>query len=460
MVTESTATRTIVIIEDDALLCSALDDALSDDHTRVVHAQTGAEGLALCKRMSVDVVLLDQQLPDGAGAALCPSILDASDQTKIVFMTAYPSFENAVAALKAGATDYLTKPFELEELKLAVANALRMAELERIEQLHTRTLEWEHRSTVFLGMSRAMRDTLQLAKVAVSSEAPVLITGETGTGKTLLARYIHSQGPRRALPFVSLNCAALPESLAESELFGHERGAFTGAEAARRGVFEMAESGSVFLDEVGAMAPHLQAKLLGVLEDRVLRRLGGETTRRVKARLLAATNLDVESAVAAGAFRSDLFYRLNVVRIDIPPLRQRVDDLGPLCRHLVHSIANLELELPPAELDRLAAYDWPGNVRELRNVLERSLLIHSPDRLRPSSLIRETSGPRPAAPAATEAPTHLTLEEVERRTIAETLGRHRGNLTRTAEALGIALSTLKRKVKAHGLRPSSLGGAS
>jgi transcriptional regulator with PAS, ATPase and Fis domain len=296
--------------------------------------------------------------------------------------------------------------------------------------------------------------------VAASSGAPVLITGETGTGKTLLARWIHYNGARSDEPFVSLNCAALPETLAESELFGHEKGAFTGATGPRRGVFEMAERGTVLLDEIGAMPAQLQAKLLGVLEHRSLRRLGSETERPVQALVVAATNSDLESAIREGSFRKDLYFRLGVIHIGLPPLRDRLDDLPDLCRHLTRSIAGHEVPLADGELARLAAYPWPGNVRELASVLERALLIQSGDRLAPSALLAGSASALPASPqreAAGEtgrADDVLPLETVERQHIERTLAHYRGNLTRTAAALGIALSTLKRKVKDSGLGPA------
>jgi DNA-binding NtrC family response regulator len=438
--------RTILIIDDDALLCESLIDAFEDEGTEVIHAQTGAAGMTICKETRVDVVLLDQHLPDTTGETLCPEILTLHDRAKVVFMTAYPTFENAVAALKLGASDYVCKPFELEELHLAVANAFRVQELERIEQLHSRQLQRDRDRTVLVGAAGGLSETLRLAGLAAMAGAPVLITGETGTGKSLLARHIHYSGPRREQDFVSINCAALPESLAESELFGHEKGAFTGALGARRGIFEMAEGGSVFLDEIGAMPIHQQAKLLGVLEERQVRRVGGERFRTVDIRVIAATNRDLAAAVKAGDFRSDLFYRLGVMHIDMPPLRERYGDIPELCRHLLTTICGREIILEDDELARLAAYHWPGNVRELRNVLERAAIVQAGRPLAPSGLLAggAMASPVVTAPDETEI---LPLSVVEERHIRMALSRCKGNLTRTAKALGIALSTLKRKVK-------------
>ncbi|HQN06006.1 MAG TPA: sigma-54 dependent transcriptional regulator [Thermoanaerobaculia bacterium] len=443
---------TVVVIDDDARLCETLVDALGDETTLVLHAQTAAAGLALCRRVTADVVLLDQNLPDATGAAICPALVEQNETTKVVFMTAFPTFENAVAALKVGASDYIAKPFELEEVRLAVRNAFRVRELERIELLHSRRQREELERSAFVGSAPSLGMPLRLADVAAASDVPVLVTGETGTGKSLLARSIHYRSHRRDHPFVAQNCAAFPEHLAESELFGHEKGAFTGAVAPRRGLFEMAVDGTVFLDEIGAMALPLQAKLLGVIEDRTVRRIGSEVVRRAHARVVAATNSDLEEAVANGAFRQDLFYRLSVIRIHLPPLRERIEDLPALCRHLLRTCTGKDLELSRQEIDRLAEYPWPGNVRELANVLERARLVQPEDRLEPSKLLSVRTASPPARPAAGPEAETATLEEVERRHVSATIERCGGNLTHAAAVLGIALSTLRRKVGEYGLR--------
>ena len=451
----SSKRSSVLIIDDERVFAETLGDELADRFGDIAIATTAAEGLALCKHKQVDVVLLDQRLPDGTGAELCPKILDLDDSIKIIFMTAYPSFEAAVAALRAGAHDFLSKPVEIEEVYLAVKNAMRLLELERIEQLANRRTASEMADAVMIGATGDLHEAVRLADLSAEAEAPVLITGETGTGKSALARYIHYRSSRQHRPLVTLNCAALPETLAESELFGHEKGAFTGASGVRRGVFEMATGGSVLLDEIGAMPLALQAKLLGVLEDRTVRRIGGETERRVDVRVIAATNSDLEAMAQERSFRQDLFFRLCVLHIWLPPLRARPNDLPDLCRHLLTTIAQDPPPLADGELERLATYDWPGNVRELRNILERTVIVQRGcTRLTPSELLTRASS-APAPPQQLGLPATdgvVTLHEAERQLIEKALEACSGNLTQTARTLGVALSTLKRKLDRYGLR--------
>jgi len=450
--------RRLLLVEDDTLLCRAVSDALASETLEVAAAHTAAAGLAACTDRPVDIVVLDQRLPDGDGRSLCERILAVNADTKIVFVTAYPSFESAVTALKAGAHDYLCKPFSVEELGIAVRRCLGALDLERVERLEAYRAVKDRQEAMLVG-GVGLDPVRDVVARAARAEASVLVTGETGTGKTLVAKAIHFGGPRRVGPFITLNCAALPDSLIESELFGWERGAFTGAVDAREGVIAMAEGGTLFLDEIGEMPLHLQAKLLNVLEERQVRRLGGRTSRAVNFRLVAATNAHLEERVAAGAFRPDLYFRLNVIQIRMPPLRERTADLPPLCEHLLHGIAGRNgAQLAPGEIERLAAYAWPGNVRELRNILERSVVLHR-DPLRPSELLAPRALAAEAPPGAAlqdDAPADLTLLDVEMRHIQRALVRNGGNLTRTAKALGISLSTLKRRVKAARIGPHPL----
>ncbi len=438
--------KTILVIDDDKVFTAGVREYLAARSLNVLTAHSAAEGLAFCAKNAVDVVLLDQQLPDAEGHTLCPSILNFSDQTKIIFATAYPSFDHAVAALKAGAYDYLKKPFKLAELGHAVESALRTLELERFEQIQNFRSEREGDEAVMIG-GKGLEETMKLADLAASSRSPVLITGETGTGKSLLAKVIHYRSAGHRGPYININCTALPESLIEAELFGYEKGAFTGAVRTKKGIFEMAEGGTLLLDEIGDMPLHLQAKLLGVLEDRKVIRLGSETFHSVNVRIITATGVDIETALGK-SFRKDLFYRLSVIRINVPPLRERRGDIPGLCTHLLNQLTgNREIGIGSDELARLAAYDWPGNVRELKNVLERSFLLHrDSSMLRPSEFLGACREDQlsPASPANDE---DLSLEALESRHIVYVIRKCGGNHTRAAEALGISRSTLMRKLK-------------
>lgn len=444
---ERSGKKTLLMIDDDTIFCDYVKDYLREEPIDVLVAHTAKDGLECCSRQTVDIVLLDQQLPDAEGHTLCPEILKCNDQVKIIFVTAFPSFKNAVTAIKNGAYDYLTKPFEREALRLAVGQALRTIELERFEQLQDYRQTSESKATVFVG-KEGLSEILKLKELAARSDSPVLITGETGTGKTMLAKAIHYQSGRSALPFISINCAALPESLIEAELFGYEKGAFTGAASARKGIFEMADGGTLFLDEIGEMPPHLQAKLLSVIDDKLVRKIGGSSTRFVDVRIIAATGIDLGSLVGK-TFRKDLFYRLSVLQIHLPPLRERRDDIPALCSHLISTLCGQkEMVLPQEELAKLMAYDWPGNVRELKNILERAVMLQRGSELKPSLLLERT--PQPLSPVEQKplrSDELLPLEEMERRHIRHALEQMGNNYTRTAKALGVSLSTLKRKIK-------------
>lgn len=445
--------KSILVIDDDKVFCNAVADYLTSETVEIHTAHTGEDGLVICSQHKVDVVLLDQKLPDAEGVSLCPSILNHHDQTKIIFITAYPSFDNAVEAIKMGAYDYLSKPFELQELELAIERALRTLELERIEQLQSYRDDKESEETVLVCGNGGFSEILELVDLAAAADAPVLITGETGTGKNVVARTIHYKDPSHKKVFICLNCASLPENLIEAELFGCEKGAFTGAVSTRKGIFELAEGGTLFLDEIGAMPLHLQSKLLGVLEEKKIRRIGGESIKPVDVRIIAASNTDLENAIENGAFREDLYYRLSVIRIHIPPLRDRREDIPELCRYFIHAMAHgHHIKLPHSELAILLEYEWPGNVRELKNVIERSLILQKGTALRPSEFLNvDFSASSASSCSAPRGNGVSSLEEVEREHIRHALDTFAGNYTRTARALGISLSTLKRKVRSYGL---------
>ncbi|HEX8948559.1 MAG TPA: sigma-54 dependent transcriptional regulator [Dissulfurispiraceae bacterium] len=441
----------LLVIDDDRLFCDAVRDYFSSS-MRVLTAYTGAEGIATCVQNRVDLVLLDQNLPDTEGHTLCPTILKSNEYAKIIFATAHPSFEGAIKAMRAGAHDYLSKPFDLEELSLAIEGARKTLALEKVAQIEDYKSSKESEEAVLIGSSREFSEITRLIDLASSAEAPVLITGETGTGKNVAAKAIHYKSGARKEAFISINCAALPENLIEAELFGYEKGAFTGAVASKRGVFEMAEGGTLFLDEIGEMPTHLQTKLLSVLEDKKIKRLGGDSIRPVSVRIIAATSADLEGGLGK-TFRSDLYYRLSVIRIHVPPLRARIADLPELCEYLLKKMAlGREIRLADSEMGRLQEYDWPGNIRELKNILERAAILQKGPAIRPSELLGKSAVKQQEMQGDSRECPLVTLEEMEKSYIKRVLGQLSGNYTHAAKALGISLSTLKRKVKDYDLK--------
>jgi DNA-binding NtrC family response regulator len=448
--------RTLAVIDDDALLGDLVAGYLGSAQLQVLRAASLAEARRLMAQDRLDVVLLDQCLPDGRGTDLCSELLTRHPRAKIIFATAYPSFDHALTALRAGAYDYLAKPFELDQLENAVNRALTALTL---DQEKAPTLDGCPPSSAMPGPLAGSTGGLaaidQLVTLAARCVAPVLLTGETGTGKSVVARAIHDRGLLRQAPFVKVNCAALPDNLIEAELFGFERGAFTGAAVARKGLFELASGGTLFLDEIGELPLHLQSKLLGVLDDQRIRPLGAERERQISVRVIAATNLDLDAATAEGRFRQDLYYRLGVLQIPMPTLRERPGDLQELVEHLLGDLApGQRLRIAEADWPALKAYPWPGNVRELRNVLERAILLRTGgDPLRPASFL-----PRRAALAAQwtdgdvlSPPAILPWKEQERRALESALTATSGNLTQAARQLGLSLSTLRRKIKSYQL---------
>ncbi|MDA8157134.1 MAG: sigma-54 dependent transcriptional regulator [Actinomycetota bacterium] len=452
------AKKTILIIDDDKIFCQSIKEYLEKDPVEVIIANTGKDGLSASARGDMDIILLDQRLPDVEGDTLCGAILANNDHAKIIFITAHASFEGAVKAMKSGAFNYLSKPFELEELDLAIEQALRTTELERIEQLQKYRTAKESKEAVLIG-GQGLSGILKLLESASSSEAPVLITGETGTGKNVLAKAIHYKSPLRKAPFISINCAALPENLMESELFGYEKGAFTGAVASKKSIFEMAEGGTLFLDEIGEIPLHLQAKLLGAIEEKKIRRLGSESVKSVNVRIIAATGRELEKELGE-AFRKDLYYRLSVIRIHMPPLRERKSDMRALCDYFLSILpGGREMTISGEELEKLSAYPWPGNIRELKNVIERALILQrGMHDLRPSDLLVSLEKSVAGNPELRgqqgffQGDEILTLAEIEKNYIKHSLARLYGNYTKTSRALGISLSTLKRKLKEYDLK--------
>jgi DNA-binding NtrC family response regulator len=445
--------RSLLIIDDDTLFCALIRRHFESKY-KVLEAHSCREGLDVCRSEKVDVVFLDQKLPDGNGIDLCPKILEYSEQAKIIFITGYPNIEQVVGAVKLGAYDYLCKPVELAELEIRVDQALRTLSLENIEDLQRYTTAAERQRVMargdFVGLD-GVRDVIELA---ARSDVGVLITGETGTGKNVVAKAIHYRSTMADGPFVGFNCAAVPESLVEAELFGHEKGAFTSAVSSRKGMFELADGGTIFLDEIGDMPLLLQPKLLGVLDERKVRRIGAERDRKLDVRIIAATNMDLKKAVEEKRFRGDLYHRLNVLAIRLPPLRERLGDLQLLAASFLREYSkDPEARLAEGEMEGLSRYSWPGNVRELRNLVERSVLVQRGPRFRLSPFLSSEKEPAPSPDSREEsAPGMMPLDEVERIHIRAALQAHGGNLTRAAKVLGISLSTMKRKVAEYGLR--------
>jgi DNA-binding NtrC family response regulator len=447
----------LLLVDDERFFSDVVRDELASPTLAVSTADSAAAARAALERATFDVVLLDNQLPDGFGASLVPTIRRASERTRIILITANPTVAGAVSVMQAGAFDYLCKPFGIDDLKAAVTRALP----ETPTPLAPPTTH-PHSHPVD---ETTPRETMALIASAARSMAPVLITGETGTGKTVAARAIHDGSARSAGPFIAVNCAALPESLVEAELFGVESGAFTGATGAKKGRFELAHGGTLFLDEIGEMPIAIQAKLLSALEDRRIQRLGAEHDRPIDVRIIAATNSDLDRAIADRRFRLDLFYRLSVLRIPLPPLRTRPADVAALATFFLRQLAGSSpatltdgspVTLADGEAERLAAYPWPGNIRELRNLCELTALVQPRELGRPSALLGQLATPdggasHPIAPPALPPPT-LSLAEVERRHVLAVLASCAHNVSRAAERLGLARSTMKRKLRAYGVR--------
>jgi len=439
--------NSILVVDDEPAQRQLLTAALSKDYT-VVAAANGTEAVQLLSARSFDLIITDERMPEMTGNELIRWVRERMPEVPVIVMTAYGSIRTAVEAMKLGAQEYLTKPLKSpDELRLAVARTMRQRMLRDQSLVLRAETEAEYPPDIIAG-SAAMKRVLTLANQVAPQATSVLITGESGTGKEVVARFIHRRSPRSEDPFVAVNCAALAESLLESELFGHERGAFTGAIQARRGRFELAHGGSLFLDEIAEMGVNLQAKLLRVLQEQQFERLGGTRTIIVDVRLIAATNKDLARAMADKSFREDLYYRLNVFPINIPPLRARREDILPLAEFLARRISarmgRRHQGLSPEVQRILHRYDWPGNVRELENALERALIVAKGDTILPDDLLLQIEG-KPAASTPT------TLAEIEKAAILEALEQNRGERRSTARQLGMSLRTLQYRLKEYGL---------
>jgi len=447
--------RKILLVDDERSILETLEILLRGEGFDVFVAQSGQEAVRKLTETSPDVVVTDIRMPGISGLDLLGAVQDHDPEIPVILMTAQASLQSAVQAVNRGAFYYLQKPFSNSDLVALCRRATETSELKRENRALKREMRRRDGAGVNrpVGANRVFRELIQLAETVAPTESTVLITGESGTGKEVLARFIHSLSEREHGPFVSINCGALPETLLETELFGHVKGSFTGAVKDKPGLLVAARGGTFFLDEVGEMSPALQVKLLRTLQEREVIPVGATDPVQVDVRIIAATNRDLEQEMRRGAFRSDLYYRLNVITMHIPALRDRRDDVPLLAKHFLNrfSRGGDPLVLTEEAMNALQHYDWPGNVRELENALERAVVVSGSDRITPDALPRRIVE-QPATPLVSERPpTNPTLDMIERAYILWVLEAERGNKARAAEVLGIDPSTLYRKLNRYGL---------
>jgi len=447
----------ILIVDDDSGHLAMLNTVIKGWGYETRGAGSGAEALAAIRETPFDLALTDVRMAGMDGLELLLRIKEYNPAIPVIIMTAYSSVDTAVSALKSGGYDYLTKPLDLDVLRLTLDRALDHVRLALENRALKSRMDEGFRPASIIGNSRAMRDVLDLAAMVAPTEATVLITGESGTGKELMARAIHAGSPRKDGPLVTVNCAALTETLLESELFGHEKGAFTGADRRRDGRFMAADKGTIFLDEIGEIAPAIQAKLLRAIQEREIERLGGDRPLVVDVRIIAATNRDLRKEASEGRFREDLYYRLNVVAVEMPPLRDRPEDIPALAQFFLARFAEKNRKLvkgfTPLAMETLIRSPWPGNVRELENAVERAVILCPGDYVTERELPRAPECPalEIGEPGSGAALAGMALEDVERKAILATLDEAGGNKSEASRILGITRATLHKKLKKYGM---------
>jgi two-component system response regulator PilR (NtrC family) len=453
-------TAHILVVDDEPGMCEFLEIMLRKHNYQVTACLSAHQALKYLEAEAFDLVISDISMPEMSGIELLGLIRERSPGTEVIMITAFASPETAIRAMKLGAYDYITKPFNLDAILLTIDKALKNSRLQRENRQLRRELEQRYGFGNLIGKSPAMTRVFELIERVAPSKANILVTGKSGTGKELVARAIHFSGPRKDRPFITVNCGAIPAQLMESELFGHEQGAFTGALKARDGYFAAADGGTIFLDEVGEIPLPLQVKLLRVIQERRFSRVGSTTEREVDVRIIAATNRDLEAAVTENGFREDLFYRLNVIRIDLPELRQRSDDILLLARHFLQKYnreygRNLTGFTPEA-MKILLSYNFPGNVRELENIVERGVIMASGENITPDSLPPGLDRPTPASGAGITLPAagieldHL-VAELECSLIRQALERSGGTITEAAKLLGLSFRSLRYRLEKYQL---------
>lgn len=441
----------ILIVDDQEMMRDSLAATLVRDGHEVVAAGDGAAALArLTGPGRIDLLISDLKMPKMTGIELLQEARRVRPDLPVVLMTAFATVATAVEAMKLGAYDYIQKPFDGDEIKLLVDRTLEHTRLVRENQA-LRTMTELSSPRPLIGAGASMEEIRKKIELVAKSSATILVRGESGTGKEVVARAIHHASARAERPFLAVNCAALSENLLESELFGHEKGSFTGADRLRRGRFELADGGTLLLDEISEIAPSLQAKLLRVLQESQFERVGSSISQQVDVRVIATSNRDLESAVEEGKFRSDLFYRLNVVPVELPPLRQRTEDIADLCRHFLHQIARREnapfRHVEPEALRVLQRYHWPGNVRELQNIIERAAVLEPEPGVIRAATIEPWLRSRNVSTSAVEDLAGKPLADIEKQIILSTLQQFHGHRIKTAAALQIGVRTLGMKLK-------------